>query len=131
MANELHAQWGQRLRQARKEQGISLRDITAKAGLHKSHYCRIEAGETVPSDELRMRLASALGVRVEQIFSYPDTTPDTTGDAPCPSAANAPDQALSPTPQTAAAAPSPAPAVEGADGPAPPAAPTGPDGGAA
>lgn len=94
MANELHAQWGQGLKRARRERGVSLSAITAKTGLHKSHYCRIEAGEVTPTDDVRIRIAAALGARVETLFPYPETEPE------CPPVSSAQDEAPSPQPET-------------------------------
>lgn len=81
MANDLTEQWGRRLKELRRERGLSLRDVTEATGLHRSHYCRIEAGETTPSDETRMKLARVYDVRVEEIFAYPDQTAAVAGRA--------------------------------------------------
>lgn len=70
-SNTLTTQWGHRLKSLRKEKGMSLRDVTDATGLHRSHYCRIEAGEINPGDATRMKLAQAFGRRVEEIFAYP------------------------------------------------------------
>lgn len=76
---ELRARWGERLRAARRAKGVSLRAITDATGLHKSHYCRVEAGDASASDTSRMRIAAALGVRVEDIWAYPAPAADGSG----------------------------------------------------
>lgn len=109
MPNNLSTVWGRRIKHKRLELGMSQRALAARAEIDQGYFCRIENGETGGrgvGDEVRMRLARALGVRVEDIFSYPEITdPETT----CPSAAPAVDGAPSPTPATAAATRSPAP----------------------
>lgn len=103
--NELQAQWGQRLRAARERKGFSLRTLAAFADIDKGQLSRAENGAVGLGDELRIRIASALGRRVEDLFPYPDTTDQET---PCPSAASAPDEASSPTPATTEGTRSPA-----------------------
>lgn len=72
MAHDLAVRWGRTLKRLRKAQGLSLTNITDATGLHRSTYCRIEAGDITPGDETRMKIARAVGARVEEIFDYPD-----------------------------------------------------------
>jgi len=53
-----------------------------KARVNPTNLSRIERGEYVPSDEVRWRLARALGLQVAELFPYPDTSrvqPETAG----------------------------------------------------
>jgi len=60
---------------------MSLRAITSAAEISKAFYCRIEAGEVGASDDVRIRIARAFGVRVEDIWAYPDTSEPETATA--------------------------------------------------
>lgn len=73
--SSLRVEWGQRLRERREELGLSLNEVARRAGTAEPYYRRIERGEIGgggPSDALRMRIAAALGVRVEDIWVYPN-----------------------------------------------------------
>lgn len=72
MPNELLAEWGRNLKRLRKERKLSLREISDKAGISKTYYCYLEAGQHDPSTEVRIAVARTLGVRVEDIWVYPD-----------------------------------------------------------
>lgn len=109
MTANLSIAWGQRIKRARNECGLSQRALAARADIDKGYYARIEAGQLGSrgvGDEVRMRLARALGRQVNDLFPYPNTTESETA---CPSAADAADGAPSATPATTAATPSPAP----------------------
>lgn len=70
----LHATWGARLRDLREGKRLSQRALGAEVGISGSAVHRIETGDFAPTDELRIRLAQVLGVRVEDVFAYPDTS---------------------------------------------------------
>lgn len=74
MTSNLRIAWGQRLRDLREEQGLSIGEMARRVGTDKAWYSRIEKGDIGargPGDEMKMRIAAALGVRVEDIWSYP------------------------------------------------------------
>lgn len=100
--------WGARVRQARRDLGISLEALSARSGIDLGHLSRGERGLAGFGDESRIRLAGALGKQVEELFPYPDTHQDDS----CPSADSATDAEPSPTPATQAARRSPAPSAE-------------------
>lgn len=97
--------WGERVRETRLSQGLSLETLADRAGVDLAHLSRGERGLAGFGDATRMRLARALGRQVADLFPYPDTTPETR----CPSAAPAVGAAPSRTPARAAARRSPAP----------------------
>lgn len=100
--------WGARVRKARHDLGLSLETLAAMSGIDLAHLSRGERGLAGFGDDSRIRLAAALGKRVEDLFPYPETT-----ETPCPSAANATGPAASRTRATTAAHRSPAPSAEG------------------
>lgn len=85
--------------------GLTLGELARQTSIHKGQLSRVENGLMGIGDEGRIRIAAALGRRVEDLFPYPDTTDLETA---CPSAANAREAASSPTPATTAATRSPA-----------------------
>lgn len=93
--------WGANVRQARRDQRLSLEALSAASGIDLGHLSRGERGLAGFGDDSRIRLASALGKKVEELFPYPDTTPET----PCPSAAPATGREASRTPAAATQSP--------------------------
>lgn len=71
----MHAQsvpWiGQRIRQLRKEKGLSQRDIERATSMKSAYTSRVETGRTVPSVASLERFASALSVPLYQLFLDP------------------------------------------------------------
>lgn len=71
MALTLQAKWGKNLREARLKRGLSQNALARLAEMEPSHITRIEMGKANVGDERRIRIAVALGVRVEDIWTYP------------------------------------------------------------
>ena len=59
------------LKSARLSAGLSQAALAAKAGVSRQAYLAIESGRSVPSTEVSLRLARALGSTVESLFSLP------------------------------------------------------------
>jgi transcriptional regulator with XRE-family HTH domain len=73
---ELYRDWGRRVRSRRKALGLSQAELATRAGSSSAHVSNIEVGRTSVSDEVRVALAGALGVRPVELFPYPeDLTP--------------------------------------------------------
>lgn len=73
-AQDLRKQWGERIRGLREERGLSANKLAQMAEIHPSNLWKAEHGTAGLGDEARIRLASALGVQVAEVFAYPDTT---------------------------------------------------------
>lgn len=72
MPKELLAEWGNNLKRLRKERQLSLNEIAEKAGITKSYYCYLEAGQHEASTDIKIRLArDVFGVEVVEAFPYP------------------------------------------------------------
>lgn len=69
--DNLDQEWGGAIRKLRQEHGWSLFQLGARADTDPGLLSRIERGLVRPGDERRMRIAAALDVRVEDIWSYP------------------------------------------------------------
>lgn len=68
----LRVEWGNRIRAERTAQDIGLNELARLADMDPGNLSRIENGKQGVGDDLRMRLANALGKRVEDLFSYPE-----------------------------------------------------------
>jgi molybdate-binding protein/DNA-binding XRE family transcriptional regulator len=62
-----------RLRRVREAQGFSQADLASQAGITRQAVYAIEAGEYLPTTGVALRLAGALGCRVEDLFSLSDS----------------------------------------------------------
>ncbi len=61
---------GQRLKQLREEQNISMRGLAVKSGLSANALSMIERGKTSPSVSTLYKLSDALGVPITEFFSH-------------------------------------------------------------
>lgn len=59
---------GERIQQARKASGLSLRSLAEKAGVSAMAISKYENNQSVPSSTVLLALAKALGVRTEYFF---------------------------------------------------------------
>ena len=65
-----------RLKLLRKKLGISLEVLAEKSGMTKSYLSKIERGLNTPSIAAALKLAKALNVKVEELFSEESTRLD-------------------------------------------------------
>ncbi len=59
------------LRPFRRQAGLSQADLALRAGISRQAYSAIELGTSVPSTDVALRLARALGASVEALFALP------------------------------------------------------------
>ncbi len=69
----LRKQFGQRIRELRKESGYSQEAFADHCGFARSYMSRIERGGANPSLDAIGVLATALGVEVSNLFEFPVT----------------------------------------------------------
>jgi transcriptional regulator with XRE-family HTH domain len=55
--------------------GLSQEELASKAGMRQPSISKIERGESNPRLDTIVRIATALGVGVEALFTHPDTEP--------------------------------------------------------
>jgi transcriptional regulator with XRE-family HTH domain len=68
------------LREARLRRKLTQDDLAAKSGVDQTHISSIEIGRRVPSDDVKERLAKALGIAPSRI-RFPEPEPDATVEA--------------------------------------------------
>jgi predicted transcriptional regulator len=77
-------QFGQRLRERREAEGISLSEVARRAQVSKAYVSQLErGGSTEPSYSVVARLATALGTTMEDLMGQPVVW-DTTEHEPIP-----------------------------------------------
>lgn len=65
------AEWGRRLRQTRRAKDVTATQLATSAGISRSYLHRLEAGTYVPSDAVKIALATRLGADVHDLFPMP------------------------------------------------------------
>jgi transcriptional regulator with XRE-family HTH domain len=70
----LHVRLGDEIRQLRLDAGVTLTDLGAVVGVHRSHLARIESGVAAPSVEVLIAIGVALGADVGVRY-FPGTGP--------------------------------------------------------
>jgi len=65
---------GERLKMARAMSGLALRDVAEKAGVSHMAISKYERGLDVPSSPVLLRLAEALGVKLDYLFRATSVT---------------------------------------------------------
>lgn len=71
MTNELNVTWGQKLREVREQRQVSVLELSRAAEVSPNFIYMLETGKSGASDEMRMKLAKALAIQVEDVWSYP------------------------------------------------------------
>ncbi len=63
--------FGKRVRELRKERGLSQVELAAKVGIDRSYMGFLERGERNPSLEVIAKIAEALGVTPDELLKRP------------------------------------------------------------
>jgi DNA-binding XRE family transcriptional regulator len=69
-STEVHAAWGQRIRKIRRENELTVTQVALEVGISRRYLHAIERGQYAPSEEVRVALAKAIGVKPGAIFNY-------------------------------------------------------------
>jgi transcriptional regulator with XRE-family HTH domain len=72
MAEWWWIEWGETVRELRLQQVRTQGWLAEQIGISQSALCRIEMGIQSPTDEVRMKIAEALGKSVTELFPYPE-----------------------------------------------------------
>lgn len=76
--HDLLAGWGEKVAEEREALGLSQRDLADRCAVHVTTIWRVEAGKVNPNDELKWKIAGALGMRMDVLWAWPRIVP------PCP-----------------------------------------------
>lgn len=72
---DLHEGWGEKVREEREAAGLTQKALADLSGVHPTTILRIERGELCPNDELKWKIAAALGVRMDLLWAWPRIIP--------------------------------------------------------
>lgn len=61
---------GNRMKEIRKERGMTQLDVAIKSGMEENAYQRIESGRTNPSVKTVNKIADALEVEIKILFEF-------------------------------------------------------------
>lgn len=61
---------GEKIKQARQQQGATQAEVAEKAGLNTNYYARIERGDATATVETLQKLATALKVKSSDILPF-------------------------------------------------------------
>ena len=78
MYSSCMASLNNRLKQSRGKAGLSQQQLASRAGISRQAYFALESGKATPSTEVALRLARALGTRVDDLFFLADEIPEVT-----------------------------------------------------
>jgi quercetin dioxygenase-like cupin family protein len=73
-AHEVVLSIGRRLRSARQERGLTLRQVAKSSGLTAAFISQLERGDTSASVSSLVKIAAALGIEVTSLFEKPSST---------------------------------------------------------
>jgi len=68
--SKIKEKFGKRLREIRKNKGISQEKLSKRAGFDRTYVGKIERGERSPSLETIEKLADALEVEILELFKF-------------------------------------------------------------
>lgn len=66
----MQEQWGKRIRRIRREKELTVTEVAKEADITRQYLNAIERGRYAPSDQVRLRIAKAIEVDPNELFSY-------------------------------------------------------------
>lgn len=70
LSKDTAIQIGEKIKQARQEQGATQADVAKKAGLNTNYYARVERGEASATVDALQKIAQALNVKSSDILPF-------------------------------------------------------------
>jgi transcriptional regulator with XRE-family HTH domain len=67
--------WGEEVRRLLADQGISISELARRVSVEPSTISRIVNGKLNPNDELKWKIAGALGERMDVLWAWPRVIP--------------------------------------------------------
>ena len=71
LLNRLLVTWGDNVREARRERGLTQGELATAAGLAQQSLSKIERGETCLHDRHKLALSFVLGAHPSRLFAWP------------------------------------------------------------
>lgn len=71
VTTSLGALWGERVGQRRADLGLTQARFAEVVGVTQQTISKIEKGEMIPHDILKVRIAQCTGTRVDVLFAWP------------------------------------------------------------
>lgn len=71
ISDKLARQWGAAVRKRREQRGLTQATLGKACDVSQQTIDRIERGETIPRDRLKVVIAARLGVAVADLFAWP------------------------------------------------------------
>ena len=68
---EINKRFGENLRQIRQAKGFSMRGFASEADIDYSLLAKIETGKVSPTVSTVEKLADALGLKIKDLFDFP------------------------------------------------------------
>jgi transcriptional regulator with XRE-family HTH domain len=65
---EAQATWGAQIRRVRREKELTAAAVAREVGISRGYLHEIERGRYAPSDEVKVRIAKAIGVDPNELF---------------------------------------------------------------
>lgn len=72
MCNNFRKQLGKRIREIRREKGLTQENVYLESGISRSHIAMIEAGKRDITISALFKISRALGADLKEIFSFDD-----------------------------------------------------------
>ena len=69
----LGAYWGDKVKARRVSLGLTQTQFAKVVGVEQQTISKIELGEMIPHDKLKLRIAKRTGTKVAELFAWPDT----------------------------------------------------------
>ena len=78
---DLSIKFGKRIRQLRQSQRMSQEELAFKAGISTAHLGQIERAEKKPTLETIGKLSDALGISLNQLFAFEESSTSLPGES--------------------------------------------------
>ncbi len=72
---DLHEGWGERLAEEMGARNLTNAALATTCGVHETTIIRIRRGTLCPNDELKWKIAGALGLRMDRLWEWPKIVP--------------------------------------------------------
>lgn len=75
LMQDLHEGWGERLTDEMTARNLTNAALALECGVHETTIIRIRQGRLCPNDELKWKIAGALGIRMDRLWEWPKVVP--------------------------------------------------------